>query len=105
MFSTFFTAWGYEVSYLEFVASIASLIGVTLGITARELPGHGGRSVARSMESSFFSTTYLLVRLSKSSSSSPQFSVGLGGSQQVQNLAHFQESIELQQLLPYFLRR
>jgi nicotinamide mononucleotide transporter len=37
MFSTFFTAWGYEVSYLEFVASIASLIGVTLGITRKRI--------------------------------------------------------------------
>jgi nicotinamide mononucleotide transporter len=37
MFSTFFTAWGYEVSYLEFVASIASLIGVTLGITGKRI--------------------------------------------------------------------
>jgi nicotinamide mononucleotide transporter len=37
MFSTFFTAWGYEVSYLEFIASIASLIGVGLGITAKRI--------------------------------------------------------------------
>ena len=37
MFSTFFTAWGYEVSYLEFVASIVSLIGVTLGITGKRI--------------------------------------------------------------------
>ena len=29
--STFFTAWGYGVSYLEFVAVAASLIAVTLG--------------------------------------------------------------------------
>jgi nicotinamide mononucleotide transporter len=29
--STFFTAWGYGVSYLEFVAVVASLIAVTLG--------------------------------------------------------------------------
>jgi hypothetical protein len=98
MFSTFFTAWGYEVSYLEFIASIASLM-------ARELLGHGGRSVAHSMESSFFSMTYLPARLSKSSSSSQQFLVGLVGNQRVQNLDHFQESIELQLLHPYFLRR
>ena len=37
VFSTFFTAWGYEVSYLEFVASIASFIGVGLGITGRRI--------------------------------------------------------------------
>ena len=37
MFSTFFTAWGYEVSYLEFVASIASFIGVGLGITGKRI--------------------------------------------------------------------
>ena len=37
MFSTFFTAWGYEVSYLEFVASLFSFIGVALGITAKRI--------------------------------------------------------------------
>jgi nicotinamide mononucleotide transporter len=37
MFSTFFTAWSYEVSYLEFVASIASFIGVGLGITGKRI--------------------------------------------------------------------
>ena len=37
MFSTFFIAWGYDVSYLEFVASIVSLIGVTLGITGKRI--------------------------------------------------------------------
>ena len=37
MFSIFFTAWGYEVSYLEFVASIVSLIGVALGITGKRI--------------------------------------------------------------------
>jgi len=37
MFSTLFTAWGYEVSILEFVASIASFIGVALGITAKRI--------------------------------------------------------------------
>ena len=37
VFSTFFTAWGYEVSYLEFVASLVSFIGVALGITAKRI--------------------------------------------------------------------
>ena len=37
MYSTFFTAWGYEVSYLEFVASIVSFVGVALGITAKRI--------------------------------------------------------------------
>jgi len=37
MFSTFFTAWGYEVSYLELIAAIVSFIGVALGITARRI--------------------------------------------------------------------
>ena len=37
MFSTFFTAWEYQVSYLEFIASIVSFIGVALGITARRI--------------------------------------------------------------------
>ena len=37
MFSTFFTAWGYDVSYLEFIASIASFIGVALGITRKRI--------------------------------------------------------------------
>jgi nicotinamide mononucleotide transporter len=35
--SIFFTAWGYEVSYLEFIASIASFIGVGLGITGKRI--------------------------------------------------------------------
>ena len=37
MFSTFFTAWSYEVSYLEFIASIASFMGVALGITGKRI--------------------------------------------------------------------
>ncbi|MEN9687382.1 MAG: hypothetical protein RL381_394 [Actinomycetota bacterium] len=37
MFSTFFTAWGYEVSYLELIASIVSFIGVALGIQAKRI--------------------------------------------------------------------
>jgi nicotinamide mononucleotide transporter len=37
VFSTFFTAWGYEVSYLEFVASLISFIGVGLGITGKRI--------------------------------------------------------------------
>ena len=37
MSSIFFTAWSYEVSYLEFVASIASFIGVGLGITGKRV--------------------------------------------------------------------
>jgi nicotinamide mononucleotide transporter len=37
MFSTFFTAWEYQVSYLEFIASIVSFIGVALGITTRRI--------------------------------------------------------------------
>lgn len=37
MYSTFFTAWTYEVSYLEFIASVVSFIGVALGITAKRI--------------------------------------------------------------------
>jgi len=37
VFSNFFTAWGYEVSYLEFVASLVSFIGVGLGITGKRI--------------------------------------------------------------------
>lgn len=37
MSSIFFTAWGYEVSYLEFVASIVSFVGVGLGITGKRI--------------------------------------------------------------------
>lgn len=37
MSSIFFSAWGYEVSYLEFVASIVSFIGVGLGITGKRI--------------------------------------------------------------------
>ena len=35
--TTFFTLWGYDVSYLEFVASIVSFIGVGLGITGKRI--------------------------------------------------------------------
>ena len=34
---TFFTAWGYDVSYLEFIASLTSFIGVGLGITGKRI--------------------------------------------------------------------
>ncbi|CAB4566921.1 MAG: nicotinamide mononucleotide transporter [Actinobacteria bacterium] len=37
MMTTFFTLWGYDVSYLEFVASIVSFIGVGLGITGKRI--------------------------------------------------------------------
>ena len=37
MSSIFFIAWSYEVSYLEFVASIVSFIGVALGITGKRI--------------------------------------------------------------------
>ena len=37
MSSIFFTAWGYEVSYLEFAASIVSFVGVGLGITGKRI--------------------------------------------------------------------
>jgi nicotinamide mononucleotide transporter len=33
----FFTAWSYEVSYLEFIAAITSFIGVGLGITGKRI--------------------------------------------------------------------
>jgi len=34
---TFFIAWGYQVSYLEFIASLTSFIGVGLGITGKRI--------------------------------------------------------------------
>ena len=37
MMTTFFTLWGYDVSYLEFIASIVSFIGVGLGITGKRI--------------------------------------------------------------------
>lgn len=37
MSSIFFTAWSYEVSYLEFVAALTSFIGVGLGITGKRI--------------------------------------------------------------------
>ena len=37
MSSTFFTAWGYEVSILEFTAAVASFIGVYLGTTGKRI--------------------------------------------------------------------
>ena len=37
MMSTFFTAWGYHVSYLEFVAALTSAIGVWYGTTTKRI--------------------------------------------------------------------
>ena len=37
MSSTLFTAWGYEVSVLEFIAAITSFIGVWLGTTGKRI--------------------------------------------------------------------
>ena len=37
MSSTLFTAWGYEVSILEFVAALTSFVGVWLGTTGKRL--------------------------------------------------------------------
>ena len=37
MSSTLFTAWGYEVSILEFVAAVTSFIGVYLGTTGKRI--------------------------------------------------------------------
>ncbi len=37
MSSIFFTAWGYQVSYLEFISALTSLIGVWLGTTGRRV--------------------------------------------------------------------
>ena len=37
MSSTLFTAWGYEVSILEFVAAITSFVGVWLGTTGKRI--------------------------------------------------------------------
>ena len=35
--STFFTAWGYHVSYLEFIAALTSFIGVWYGTTTKRI--------------------------------------------------------------------
>jgi nicotinamide mononucleotide transporter len=37
MSTTLFTAWGYEVSILEFIAAVASFIGVWLGTTGKRI--------------------------------------------------------------------
>ena len=37
MMSTFFTAWDYQVSYLEFVAALTSAIGVWYGTTTKRV--------------------------------------------------------------------
>jgi len=42
MSSTLFTAWGYEVSILEFVAAVTSFIGVSLGTTGKRITCLGG---------------------------------------------------------------
>ena len=40
---TVFTAWGYEVSALEFIAAITSFTGVGLAQPVSASLGHGGR--------------------------------------------------------------
>jgi nicotinamide mononucleotide transporter len=37
MMTTFFTAWGYQVSYLEFMAALAGAIGVWYGTTTKRV--------------------------------------------------------------------
>jgi nicotinamide mononucleotide transporter len=37
MSTTLFTAWGYEVSILEFIAATTSLVGVYLGTTGKRI--------------------------------------------------------------------
>ena len=37
MSSTLFTAWGYEVSLLEFIAAVTSFVGVYLGTTGKRI--------------------------------------------------------------------
>ena len=37
MSSTLFTAWGYEVSFLEFIAAVTSFVGVYLGTTGKRI--------------------------------------------------------------------
>ena len=37
MSSTLFTAWGYEVSVLEFIAAVTSFVGVYLGTTGKRI--------------------------------------------------------------------
>jgi nicotinamide mononucleotide transporter len=37
MSSTLFTAWGYEVSILEFIAALTSFVGVWLGTTGKRI--------------------------------------------------------------------
>jgi len=37
MSSTLFTAWGYEVSILEFIAAVTSFVGVYLGTTGKRI--------------------------------------------------------------------
>ena len=35
--STFLTAWGYDVTFLEFFAALTSFIGVWLGTTGKRI--------------------------------------------------------------------
>ena len=37
MSTTLFTAWGYDVSLLEFIAAIISFVGVWLGTTGKRI--------------------------------------------------------------------
>ena len=42
LMATVFTAWGYQLSLLELLAFITSIIGVWLGVLGLGKLGHGG---------------------------------------------------------------
>ena len=53
MSSTLFTAWGYEVSILEFVAAVTSFVGVYLGTTGKRITWPWG-VLSSSLDGVFF---------------------------------------------------
>jgi nicotinamide mononucleotide transporter len=94
MSSTLFTAWGYEVSILEFTAAVASFIGVYLGTTGKRITWPWWV-----LSSSLYGVFFYQVDLFASAMLQIIFMVqrytdGLGGHQQEQFPEPFQPDFE-----------
>jgi nicotinamide riboside transporter PnuC len=96
------TIWGYELSYLEFIAVITSIIAVSLGITGKRItwPWWAISSVLYGIL--FLQWELFASAALQSSLSLPQYLGGLAGSQLVLNLARLKINIALQHLPQLF---
>jgi nicotinamide mononucleotide transporter len=77
MSTILFTAWGYDVSILEFIAALTSFIGVGLGVTAKRITWPWW-ALSSSLYAIFF---YPQAPHCKLSSLQQLFGVGLAGDQ------------------------